>query len=117
MEKFVQLISGGLETRDLFSPLSQSDSAVTSHALSLFPLLALCFLWLNMHFQGKSKDKYSSKGKKGKDSETSAVKFSIHGGSISLDLAAGLKDVTQCVSANRLVRFSSSFSLRESRVL
>lgn len=46
MEKFVQLISGGLEMQD--STLSQSDSQPL--ALTLFVFCSFCFLRLNMHF-------------------------------------------------------------------
>lgn len=50
MEKFVQLISGGLEMQD--SSLSLSLSVLQPLTLTLFVslLLLLCFLWLNMHF-------------------------------------------------------------------
>lgn len=52
MEKFVQMISGGLETQDPLSSLSQSFSLSQPLALTLSDslLLPLCFLWLNMHF-------------------------------------------------------------------
>lgn len=46
MEKFVQLISGGLEMQDLLSSFS-----TTSHAHSLL------LLWLNMHFLDYSEEK------------------------------------------------------------
>lgn len=100
MEKFVQLISGGLEMQD--SSLSLSSSNSCSLSSSVFFFLLLCFLWLNMHFLGLE---WRQRGK-GKTRTSLFWVFNlssrgknplISGGGILVDLAEGHK-MFDCVS-------------------